>query len=73
MTIDEVTGKDLAACVDSAPGAVYKTLHDARGKLAASLGAQTRSSRRAPSIPPTPRALPSAHAATSSPVGVASS
>ena len=58
MTIDEVTGKDLAARLDSTPGAVYKTLHDARGKLAVSLGAQTRSSRRAPSIAPTPRAVP---------------
>ncbi len=33
MTIDEVTGKDLAARLDSTPGALYKTLHDARGKL----------------------------------------
>ena len=73
MTIDEVTGKDLAARLDSTPGAVYKTLHDARGKLAVSLGAQTRSSRKAPSIAPTPRAVPSAQATSASPVGVASS
>ena len=73
MTIDGVTGKDLAARLDSTPGAVYKTLHDARGKLAVSLGAQTRSSRRAHSIAPTPSAVPSAQATSASPVGVASS
>jgi RNA polymerase sigma-70 factor, ECF subfamily len=33
LTIDDVAAKDLAARLDSTPGALYKTLHDARGKL----------------------------------------
>ena len=33
LTIDEVAAKSLAARLDSTPGAVYKTLHDARRKL----------------------------------------
>jgi len=37
LTIAETPAKDLAAQVHSTPGAVYKTLHDARGKLRARL------------------------------------
>ena len=33
LTIDEVTAKNLAARLHSTPGALYKTLHDARRKL----------------------------------------
>ena len=33
LTIDEVTAKSLAVRLDSTPGALYKTLHDARRKL----------------------------------------
>ncbi|MGH2886547.1 MAG: sigma-70 family RNA polymerase sigma factor [Solirubrobacteraceae bacterium] len=33
LTIDEVGAKDLATRLHSTPGAVYKTLHDARRKL----------------------------------------
>lgn len=33
LTIDEVAVKDLAARLDSTPGALYKTVHDARRKL----------------------------------------
>jgi RNA polymerase sigma-70 factor (ECF subfamily) len=33
LTIDEVGAKSLAHRLDSTPGAVYKTLHDARRKL----------------------------------------
>jgi RNA polymerase sigma-70 factor, ECF subfamily len=37
LTIEETPAKDLAARLHSTPGAVYKTLHDARGKLRARL------------------------------------
>jgi RNA polymerase sigma-70 factor (ECF subfamily) len=37
LTIEETPAKDLAAQLHSTPGALYKTLHDARGKLRASL------------------------------------
>ena len=33
LAVDGVDPKDLAARLDSTPGAVYKTLHDARSKL----------------------------------------
>jgi RNA polymerase sigma-70 factor, ECF subfamily len=33
LTIDEITAHDLATRLHSTPGAVYKTLHDARRKL----------------------------------------
>jgi RNA polymerase sigma-70 factor, ECF subfamily len=33
LAVDEVTAKDLAKRLDSTPGALYKTLHDARQKL----------------------------------------
>lgn len=33
MTIDEVPTDRLAVRLHSTPGALYKTLHDARGKL----------------------------------------
>jgi RNA polymerase sigma-70 factor, ECF subfamily len=33
FAVDEVTAKDLAKRLDSTPGALYKTLHDARQKL----------------------------------------
>jgi RNA polymerase sigma-70 factor (ECF subfamily) len=33
LTIDEVAAKELAARLDCTPGALYKTLHDARCKL----------------------------------------
>lgn len=38
LTIEETPAKDLAAQLHSTPGALYKTLHDARGKLRARLG-----------------------------------
>ncbi|MGN6871223.1 MAG: RNA polymerase sigma factor [Solirubrobacteraceae bacterium] len=37
LTIDGVPTKDLARRLDTTPGAVYKTLHDARRKLKANL------------------------------------
>jgi hypothetical protein len=33
MTIDEVPTRRLAVSLHSTPGALYKTLHDARAKL----------------------------------------
>jgi hypothetical protein len=33
LTIEETSAKALAARLDSTPGALYKTLHDARRKL----------------------------------------
>ena len=33
LTVEEITTKKLAARLDSTPGALYKTLHDARRKL----------------------------------------
>jgi RNA polymerase sigma-70 factor (ECF subfamily) len=37
MAIQGVATKDLASRLDTTPGALYKTLHDARGKLRAGL------------------------------------
>ena len=37
LTIEETSAKALAARLDSTPGALYKTLHDARRKLRAGL------------------------------------
>lgn len=37
LTIEDIPAKDLAAQLHSTPGALYKTLHDARGKLRAKL------------------------------------
>jgi RNA polymerase sigma-70 factor, ECF subfamily len=41
LTIEETPAKDLAAQLHSTPGALYKTLHDARGKLRARLEPST--------------------------------
>ncbi len=41
LTIEETSAKALAARLDCTPGALYKTLHDARRKLRAGLGAGT--------------------------------
>ena len=40
LTIEGTSTKDLAARLDSTPGALYKTLHDARRKLRVGLAAQ---------------------------------
>lgn len=40
LTIEETSAKALAARLDSTPGALYKTLHDARRKLRAGLAAR---------------------------------
>jgi RNA polymerase sigma-70 factor, ECF subfamily len=37
LAIEEIPAKALAARLDSTPGALYKTVHDARGKLKAKL------------------------------------
>ena len=46
MAIDGVDSKDLATRLDSTPGALYKTLHDARRKLKHGLAEQELHGRR---------------------------
>ena len=41
LTIEETSAKALAARLDSTPGAIYKTLHDARRKLRAGLAGRS--------------------------------
>lgn len=48
MTIDEVPAKRLAMRLHSTPGALYKTLHDARAKLRAELVDWDLADHRAP-------------------------
>ena len=46
LAIDGVDSKDLATRLDSSPGALYKTLHDARRKLKHGLADRERDDRR---------------------------
>ena len=46
LAIDGVDSKDLATRLDSTPGALYKTLHDARRKLKHGLAEQELHGRR---------------------------
>jgi hypothetical protein len=46
LAIDGIDPKDLAARIDSSPGALYKTLHDARRKLKHELASRERDDRR---------------------------
>jgi RNA polymerase sigma-70 factor, ECF subfamily len=48
LTIDGVDSEDLAVRLNSSRGALYKTLHDARGKLKHKLADQERDNRREP-------------------------
>jgi RNA polymerase sigma-70 factor, ECF subfamily len=52
MTIDEVAAKPLAVSLDSTPGALYKTLHDARRKLTHELAREHADDDRFWSWPP---------------------
>jgi RNA polymerase sigma-70 factor (ECF subfamily) len=45
LAVDGVDAKDLAARIDSTPGALYKTLHDARRKLKHGLADRERDDR----------------------------
>ena len=47
LTIEETSAKILAARLDSTPGALYKTLHDARRKLRVGLAHQSADPARA--------------------------
>src|SRR5947209_4962671 len=46
LAVDGIDPKDLAARIDSSPGALYKTLHDARRKLKHELADRARDDRR---------------------------
>ena len=46
LAIDGIDPKDLAARIDSSPGALYKTLHDARCKLKHGLAERERDDHR---------------------------
>jgi RNA polymerase sigma-70 factor, ECF subfamily len=50
--IDEVAAKPLAVSLDSTPGALYKTLHDARRKLTQELAREHADDDRVWSRPP---------------------
>lgn len=62
MTIDEVPTSRLAASLHSTPGALYKTLHDARSKLRHELARQATGDAPVQSQPLADRAAPSAPA-----------
>jgi RNA polymerase sigma-70 factor, ECF subfamily len=51
LTMDGVDAKDLAARIDSTPGALYKTLHDARRKLKHELAGGEPNRRRGACCP----------------------
>ena len=46
LAIDGIDPKDLAARIDASPGALYKTLHDARRKLKHGLTHRERDDHR---------------------------
>ena len=58
LAVDGVDPKDLAARLDSTPGALYKTLHDARSKLKRELAGEQGNDRHRSfrSRPPADRA-----------------
>jgi RNA polymerase sigma-70 factor, ECF subfamily len=70
MTIDEVPTDRLAASLHSTPGALYKTLHDARSKLRQELARQATGDDPVQSQPTSDRPAPRAPAA---PIGALSS